>query len=133
MEEKIKAIYAAKNDIALEKYNLEAISKFIEDKFTNLNKTFATSDLERKRALMCWIFLKGLMWSYPGYSNTLIGPFYKCYLDLQGKQVRSGAAEASLLEPFKSISDWLLSSPDIDWALRLREASRTKFVQQYQL
>jgi hypothetical protein len=46
---------------------------------------------------------------------------------------RFGVAEASLLEPFDSISDWLLSSPDIDWALQLREASRTKFVQQYQL
>jgi hypothetical protein len=44
-----------------------------------------------------------------------------------------GAAEDSLLEPFDSISDWLLSSPDIDWVLRLREASRAKFVQQYQL
>ena len=44
-----------------------------------------------------------------------------------------GAAEASPLEPFESISDWLLSSPDIDWSLQLREASRTKFVQQYQL
>jgi hypothetical protein len=44
-----------------------------------------------------------------------------------------GAAKASLLEPFDSISDWLLSSPDIDWVLQLREASRTKFVQQYQL
>ena len=45
----------------------------------------------------------------------------------------SGAAEASQFEPFESISDWLLSSPDIDWALQLREASRSKFVQQYQL
>jgi hypothetical protein len=44
-----------------------------------------------------------------------------------------GAAEDTLLEPFESISDWLLSSPDIDWILKLREASRTKFVQQYQL
>jgi hypothetical protein len=44
-----------------------------------------------------------------------------------------GAAEASLLEPYERISDWLLSSPDIDWMLQLREASRSKFVQQYQL
>jgi hypothetical protein len=45
----------------------------------------------------------------------------------------SGAAEDTLLEPFESISDWLLSSPDIDWVLQLREASMSKFVQQYQL
>ncbi len=48
-------------------------------------------------------------------------------------EMSSGAAEASQLEPFESISDWLLSSPDIDWALQLREASRSRFVQQYQL
>lgn len=93
LEEKIKAIYVAKNDTVLEKYNLEAINKFIEDKFTNLNETFATSDLERKRVLLCWIFPRGLTWSYPGYSNTLISPFYRCFMDLQGKQVRSGADE----------------------------------------
>jgi hypothetical protein len=44
-----------------------------------------------------------------------------------------GAAEDTLLEPFDSISDWLLSSPDIDWVMQLRDASRTPFIQQYQL
>jgi hypothetical protein len=53
LEEKIKGIYAAKNDTVLEKYNLETISKFIEDKFRNLNETFTASDLEQKRVLMC--------------------------------------------------------------------------------
>ncbi len=45
----------------------------------------------------------------------------------------SGAVEASQLEPFEAISDWLISSPDIDWVMQLRVASRSKFVQQYQL
>ena len=54
-------------------------------------------------------------------------------MSLRGNQVQIGAAEASLLEPFDSISDWLLSGPDIDWMLKLREASRSKFVQRYQL
>ncbi len=93
LEEKIKGIRVSKNDDVLGKYNLEAITKFIEDKFKNLNETFATSDLERKRVLMCWIFPKGLTWSYPGYSNTQIGPFYRSFLDLQGRQVRSGGDE----------------------------------------
>jgi hypothetical protein len=44
-----------------------------------------------------------------------------------------GAAEASLLEPFDSISDWLLNNSDIDWILQLREAHKTKFVQRYPL
>jgi hypothetical protein len=45
----------------------------------------------------------------------------------------AGAAEASQLEPYERISDWLLNSPDVDWMLELREASRTKFIQEYQL
>jgi hypothetical protein len=44
-----------------------------------------------------------------------------------------GAAEASLLEPFERISDWLLSNRDIDWTLQLREYSQTNFVQDYLL
>lgn len=93
LEEKIKMIQVAKNDSVLEKYNLEAITQFIQDKFKDLNETFSTSDLDRKRVLMCSIFPKGLRWSYPGYSNTYISPFYRSFLDLQGRQVRIGADE----------------------------------------
>ena len=93
LEEKIKAIQAAKNDTIIEKYNLEEISKFMMDKFTNLTETLLTSDLERKRVLMCSIFPQGLKWAYPGYSNTQISPFYLCFLELQKPKVQFGADE----------------------------------------
>ena len=93
LEEKIKSIQTAKSDTVIEKYNLEKITLLIHEKFTNLTKTLATSDLERKRVLMCSIFPQGLHWSYPGYSNTQISPFYRSFLDLQGQQVRIGADE----------------------------------------
>lgn len=93
LDEKIKAVHAAKNDSVIEKYNLEAINAFMMDKFTNLNKAFSTSDLGRKKSLLCWIFPQGLTWAYPGYSNTVISPFYRCFLDLQAKQVQFGADE----------------------------------------
>lgn len=44
-----------------------------------------------------------------------------------------GTAQASDFEPLEAISDWLLSNPDLEWMKEIREASRTKFVQQYQL
>jgi hypothetical protein len=44
-----------------------------------------------------------------------------------------GVPEDSCLEPLESISDWLLSSPDIDWNLQLRNASLSRLVPQYQL
>jgi site-specific DNA recombinase len=93
LEEKIKCIQTAKSDTVIEKYNLEKITLLIHSKFTNLTKTLASSDLERKRVLMCSIFPQGLHWSYPGYSNTQISPFYRSFLDLQGQQVRIGADE----------------------------------------
>jgi hypothetical protein len=93
LEEKIKSIQAAKNDTVIEKYNLEAISKFIQDKFTRLNETYSASDVALKRVLVCSLFPKGLLWGYPGYVNTFISPFYRSFLSLQGKQVQIGADE----------------------------------------
>lgn len=75
LEEKITAIQAAKDETIIEKYNLEAITNFIQTKFENLEKAYNEADLERKRVLLCSIFPKGLSWSYPGYSNTQISPF----------------------------------------------------------
>ncbi len=94
-KKKIKSIRAAKNDTVIEKYNLEAISKFIQEKFTNLNNTFSTSDIERERVLMCSLFPKGLRWNHPGYVNTHIEPFYRSFLDLQNRQDGIGADERS--------------------------------------
>jgi hypothetical protein len=96
LEEKIKGIQAAKNDSIIEKYNLEAITKFIQNKFKDLNGTFTESGLEHKRVLMCSIFPKGLHWAYPGYSNTEISPFYRSFLELQGPKVRIGAPMQTL-------------------------------------
>ena len=96
LEEKITAIQAAKDETVIEKYNLETITEFIETKFGNLDKTFKEADLERKRTLMCSIFPKGLQWSYPGYSNTQMSPFYQCFLDIQNGKVPIGAGEETL-------------------------------------
>ncbi len=93
LEEKIKSVQAAKNDSVIEKYNLEAISKFIKDKFTNLNDTYENADLERKRVLMCSIFPTGLRWAYPGLVNTQLSPFYRSLLDVQQSEVQFGARE----------------------------------------
>lgn len=90
LEEKIGGVQAAKSNTVIEKYNLEDITKFIQDKFTNLNNTFASSLLKQKRVLMCSIFPKGLNWSYPGYSNTQISPFYHCLTDVQDNKVLPG-------------------------------------------
>ncbi len=91
LEEKIGGLQAAKSDSVIDKYNLETITIFIQNKFTNLNDTFESSLLKQKRVLMCSIFPEGLNWSYPGYSNTQIDPFYRCLIDVQEHKVKLGA------------------------------------------
>jgi site-specific DNA recombinase len=60
LNEKINTIQIAKSDEVLEQYNLEAITEFVEDKFTNLPKTFEDSELLQKKTLMCSIFPSGV-------------------------------------------------------------------------
>lgn len=91
LEEKIATIQVAKDETVIEKYNLETITSFIQAKLTNLAGTYEESDLERKRVLLCSIFPKGLMWSYPGYSNTQISPFYQCFINIKNESVLNGA------------------------------------------
>jgi hypothetical protein len=78
--------------------NVAQLAALLENKLQNLNETFLTSNLEHQRFLLCWIFPKGLTWSYPGVSNTHMSPFYRTSLDLQGRQVRSGALVALSFE-----------------------------------
>jgi site-specific DNA recombinase len=93
LEEKIKGVQAAKSDTIIEKYNLEAITKFIQHKFTDLNKTFSEALLKQKRVLMCSIFPLGLNWGYPGYSNTHVSPFYRSLTGVKDDQVQNGTPD----------------------------------------
>ncbi len=93
LEEKIKGIQTAKSDAVIEKYNLEAISNFIQQKFTDLSNTFDKSLLKQKRVLMCSIFPQGLNWRYPSYSNTHISPFYRCLMEVKENKVLSGTPD----------------------------------------
>jgi hypothetical protein len=84
--------------------NLEAITAFMHAKFTNLAKTYRESALEQKKILLCSIFLDGMLWTYPGLSNTGISPFYKAFLDVERKGVLIGALERL---SFEHLVEWL--------------------------
>ena len=93
VEEKIKTLQVAKNDELLEKYNLEDITKFVKNKFTNLAQTYTESSLAVKRTLLCSIYPSGLQWAGNGYSNTKISPFYTSLLNIQLNSVPFGSAD----------------------------------------
>ena len=95
IETRIKDIQITKDEALISKYNLEAITKFIKDKFANIAKTYDESDLEQKRVLLCSIFDLGLLWGYPGYSNTKISPYYQAIRDLDSSEVSFSAPGGS--------------------------------------
>ncbi len=92
IEDKIKALQVAKNDDLLDKYNLEAITKFVKNKLGNLTQTYIDSSLEQKRTLLCSIYPSGMHWGENGYSNTEISKFYTCILDIQLSSIPFGSA-----------------------------------------
>ena len=99
LEGKIKDVRITKDDALLDKYNLQMITDFIKDKFENLPKTYLKSTLEQKRVLFCSIFPTGMLWSYPGYSNTTISPYYQAILDLNRSSDTLSSVYGSQLEP----------------------------------
>src|SRR3989344_18588 len=93
IEEQIATVQITKDDALLAKYNLEAIVKFMKDKFTNLPQTYQMSDLSQIRVLMCSIAPSGLVWGYPGYYNTEISPMYQSIHQFTNPQVGSCAGK----------------------------------------
>lgn len=93
IEEQIASIQMTKDDALLAKYNLEAIVKFMKDKFTNLGRTYQLSSLQQLRVLLCSIFPSGMVWSYPGFLNTEISPIYQQIRMFETNVGLSGAGE----------------------------------------
>ncbi len=92
IEEQIASVQMTKDDVLLAKYNLEAVVKFMKDKFANLGRTYQMSTLSQVRVLLGSIFPSGLQWSYPGLLNTQISPIYQSIRMFETQVVNSGAA-----------------------------------------
>ena len=100
IEDQIAALNIAKDDALLSKYNLEAIVKFMKEKFANLGTTYKMSNLSQLRVLLCSITPSGMMWSYPGLSNTQISPIYQQIRMFDDMGIGSSAAgESRTLTP----------------------------------
>ncbi|MHB8442757.1 MAG: recombinase family protein [Patescibacteria group bacterium] len=83
IEEKIIVAQTAKNDALIDKYNINSITEFINDKMSDLAKTYANSGLSELRCFLGSIFPSGFSWDYPGCSNRDISPIYKDILNVQ--------------------------------------------------
>ncbi len=102
IEEKIASIHVAQNDELLQKYNLEAIVGFMKEKFENLGKTYQLSSLTQIRVLLSSITPAGMIWNYPGLSNSQISPIYQQIRMFETDGVPPGAAgESRTLTPLR--------------------------------
>lgn len=95
IEEQIATVQITKDDALLAKYNLEAIVKFIKERFANLPQTYQMSSLSQIRVLMCSIAPSGLVWDYSSYYNTQISPIYQSIHQFSDPKVGSGAGKRS--------------------------------------
>ena len=95
IEDQIANIQITKDDSLLEKYNLEAVVRFIKEKFANLGTTYQMSNLSQLRILLCSIFPSGMVWSYPGYYNTQISPIYQSIRMFDNTKISLSTAEGS--------------------------------------
>lgn len=95
IEDQITSIQISKDDALLAKYNLEAIVMFMKEKFANLGKTYQLSNLSQIRVLLSSITPAGLLWSYPGLSNSKISPIYQQIRMFEDDYIGPGAAGES--------------------------------------
>ncbi len=90
VEKKIQAVQVSKNDDLIQKYNLEAITRFVKVKLENIVETYADSNLQQKRVLLCSIYPNGLRWNGNSYLNTKISEFYNAIMALRERVVLFG-------------------------------------------
>ena len=90
IEAKIKAAYASKEDELITKYDIDKITAFLKEKLSNLADTFIDSNLSELRCLLGTIFLSGLTWGYPQYSDCRISPLYQGIRDAENNMFSFG-------------------------------------------
>lgn len=80
LEEKIKDIQITKNDELVTKYNLQAITAFLEEKFTDLSKNLSGVKSGTEAYLAVFDYAP---WTYPGVSSSKLSPYFQAILDIE--------------------------------------------------
>lgn len=83
IKDKLATAQIVLNATTFEKYNIDDICAFLEEKFKNLGETYRNSNLGERRVLLVSIAPKGLRWQYSGYSKREIGSEYQAILDIE--------------------------------------------------
>ncbi len=90
IEEKLTAAYEAQSNELIDKYDINAIIGFLQNKLANLAKTFSTSNITQLQFLLSTIFMSGFSWGYPGISYQGFSPIYQAIHDAGDPGIKVG-------------------------------------------
>ena len=104
IEEKLTAAFEAQSNELIDKYDINAIITFIQDKLSDLSALYTASNIDQLRFLLSTIFYSGFQWSYPGYSNYKISPIYQAIRDADkpGVDVGCGTRSRTQINRFRA-------------------------------
>ncbi len=98
-EDRIAAAELVLGKTIYDKYNIDDVTKFIKDKFSDLGRTYVESEPGERRVLLGSICPAGLAWRYSGLSNQQFSPQYKAILDVRSNDFALSTARWTTLEP----------------------------------
>ena len=90
IEEKLTTAYEAQSNELIDKYDIQKIIDFIEEKLSNLAQTFSTSTITQLQFLLSTIFSSGFSWGYPGISYQGFSPVYQAIRDSDDPDIKVG-------------------------------------------
>ncbi len=95
IENKIANVEIVLSDTLFDKYSINEVTQFMEDKFSDLGKTYETSDQGERRVLLGSIAPSGLHWYDSGLSNREIGGLYRSILDVENTHFALSSPEGN--------------------------------------
>ncbi len=94
IEQKLVAAHEANSQEVIDKYDINKIIIFLQEKLSNLEATYTnTKELGTMRSLLSTIFLSGFIWSYPGISYQRMSPMYQAIRDAGQPGVKLGSPD----------------------------------------
>ncbi len=90
IEDKITIAQIAKDDMTIDKYNIDALTSFMKTLLADLGETSKRSSISELKVLLGSVFPSGLAWNYNGTLDYKISPLYQYILSLDSSTIPLG-------------------------------------------
>ena len=91
IEDKMIKAQIMKDDAAVDKYNIEAVTSFMKILLADLGETYRRSTIGQLKVLLSSMFIGNIAWNYMGTLDCTISPLYQYIRDFSGDTAPSGA------------------------------------------